>query len=262
MFQLTFSLTIVCSLLCASAASAEDLFSSTRISSPFGTPVEQKAKQQSKPPVTTQPQAPQTTAPSQPQAVTLVELEQFATAAGYEAKRNDSFVSFVVTSGKWDLPVAVSIENANLVRFAIPLRTFSANQTLSGQQAMSILALNEQHRPASFSYQTQSRRLDLQLFLPKTVVNANSMKAALTKLAGIAAGSDSTWNATIAPPQQQAQAQPQTQQQQSAQQVAQGPDRTQFGTGSFGMRTNQPKPQTSSKPYWELDKIGSAPGRK
>jgi len=233
---------LVCGLNLAAAtgtAIADDLFSDTRISSPFGTPI---AKSKSSDPIPERKVTHSEPSPSRAQqqdskkiGITLQSIENTLSAAGFSVERkNDSLVSTTIKRGKWDLPVAVFVEDSQRVWILIPLRTLPSGQSLPADKLVELLTLNDSNGPAYFSIRKPNNRIDLNTTLSGNAFSAEGMKNRINSLADIAEKTDGIWNADIVTP---------------------GPSKS--SPQQVASRPAPPQRQTSrsqpSKPYWELD---------
>lgn len=172
-------------LLCAVAmsAQADELFSRRPLRSALdGSAV-------IAPPPTT-PASPGSTGSADLAAITQI-LEQ----AGYEVQtRNESGLSIRVAVGERKLPLAVSFSgDYSQLWLAMILNTVSDVSELSAEQLIGLMDANRKFGPAFFTFDRESKRIELRRAVPNSGLDAEALKQQIDVLTSAAKETASLW---------------------------------------------------------------------
>ncbi|MCU0878135.1 MAG: copper resistance protein NlpE [Pirellulaceae bacterium] len=96
------------------------------------------------------------------------------------------------TRGPFPVVIGLSEDREQLVVLLL-LSQLDAQQTLSTDRLLALLAANKEHRPAMFSYSDSRKRIELVLSLTNQEISGRMLRDELQRLAGIAESTASLW---------------------------------------------------------------------
>ncbi len=131
-----------------------------------------------------------------PQAkVTGDQLVQRLGDAGFTAERGDSrTVSTVASAAGRFLPVQITIsEDGSQLTIALLLSTIKSEESITPDKLLSILAVNRKYASASFVYNAELKRFEIDAVLKSEKVSADVLRSTIDRLAKITTETESLW---------------------------------------------------------------------
>ncbi len=115
--------------------------------------------------------------------------------AGFSAKKEDDRTASTDTvAADRSLPVEIAIsEDGIRLTIALLLSVVETESTLTTKKLLALLEANRKHAPASFTYNSEVKRFEINRILANEKITANVLRNAIDGLAQIATETESLW---------------------------------------------------------------------
>lgn len=123
------------------------------------------------------------------------QLARILGEAGFSAEKGDNgTVSTQAPAAGRSLPVEITISaDKGRLTIALLLSVVESESTLTTDKLLALLEANRKHAPASFAYNSELKRFELDRILANEEVTANLLRNAIDGLALVASETESLW---------------------------------------------------------------------